>query len=109
MDPRTALHRVDASSAAQLRLRCILELLVSSGIRLAELAQARRSDLRLEALPDLADTWVLSVTGKRATCHLGTTSSDCSTRMARSLRRSTVQLLIPLRLMPLRLTTATFR
>ena len=54
------------SGAAQLRLRCILELLVSSGIRLDELAQARRSDLRLEALPDLADTWVLSVTGKRA-------------------------------------------
>ena len=29
-----------------------------------ELAKATRADLRLEALPGLADTWVLSVTGK---------------------------------------------
>jgi site-specific recombinase XerD len=51
--------------AGQLRLRCILELLVSSGIRLDELAKATRADLRLESLPGLQDTWVLSVTGKR--------------------------------------------
>lgn len=49
----------------RIRLKCILELLVSSGIRLDELAKARHSHLRLEALPDLPDTWVLSVTGKR--------------------------------------------
>ena len=51
--------------AEQVRLRCILELLVSSGIRLDELAKARRADLRLVSLPGLVDTWVLSVTGKR--------------------------------------------
>lgn len=51
--------------AEQMRLRCILELLVSSGIRLDELAKATRGDLRLESLPALADTWVLSVIGKR--------------------------------------------
>ena len=51
--------------AEQVRLRCILELLVSSGIRLDELAKATRADLRLESLPGLADTWVLTVTGKR--------------------------------------------
>lgn len=49
----------------RIRLKCILELLVSSGIRLDELAKARHSHLRLEALPDLPDTWVLRVTGKR--------------------------------------------
>ena len=53
------------AGAARTRLRCILELLVSSGIRLDELAQARRADLRLESLPGLPDTWVLQVTGKR--------------------------------------------
>ncbi len=47
------------------RRRCMLELLVSSGIRLDELAKARRADLRLESLPGLPDTWVLTVTGKR--------------------------------------------
>ncbi len=51
--------------AGQLRVRCILELLVSSGIRLEELAKATRADLRLESLPGLENTWVLSVTGKR--------------------------------------------
>ena len=50
---------------AQIRLRCILELLVSSGIRLDELAKSTRADLRLESLPGLEDTWVLSVVGKR--------------------------------------------
>lgn len=50
----------------RLRLKCILELLVSSGIRLDELAKARHGDLRIEALPDLPETWVLTVTGKRA-------------------------------------------
>jgi len=61
------LHGVAALpiGAEQERLRCILELLVSSGIRLDELAKATRADLRLESLPGLADTWVLSVTGKR--------------------------------------------
>jgi site-specific recombinase XerD len=49
----------------RLRLRCLLELLVSSGIRLEELAKARHKDLRLEVLPDLPETWVLTVTGKR--------------------------------------------
>ena len=51
--------------AEQVRLRCILELLVSSGIRLDELAKATRADLRLESLPGLEDTWVLAVVGKR--------------------------------------------
>lgn len=61
------LHCVAALpiGAEQVRLRCILELLVSSGIRLDELAKATRADLRLESLPGLADTWVLSVIGKR--------------------------------------------
>ena len=54
-----------SNGAEQRRLRCILELLVSSGIRLDELAKATRADLRLESLPNLPDTWVLSVTGKR--------------------------------------------
>jgi site-specific recombinase XerD len=49
----------------RLRLSCLLELLVSSGIRLAELAKARHKDLRLEVLPDLPETWVLTVNGKR--------------------------------------------
>jgi site-specific recombinase XerD len=49
----------------RVRLKCILELLVTSGIRLDELAKARHSNLRIEALPDLPDTWVLTVTGKR--------------------------------------------
>ena len=48
------------------RLQCILELLVSSGIRLDELAKARHSHLRKESLPDLPQTWVLTVTGKRS-------------------------------------------
>jgi site-specific recombinase XerD len=47
------------------RLKCLLELLVSSGIRLEELARARHSHLRKETLPDLPETWVLTVTGKR--------------------------------------------
>jgi site-specific recombinase XerD len=47
------------------RLKCILELLVTSGIRLDELARARHRDLRVESLPDLPETWVLTVTGKR--------------------------------------------
>ena len=51
--------------AQRLRLKCILELLVTSGIRLEELAKARHKDLRLEALPDLPETWILTVTGKR--------------------------------------------
>jgi site-specific recombinase XerD len=50
----------------RLRLKCILELLVTSGVRLDELARARHRDMRLEHLPDLPETWVLSVTGKRA-------------------------------------------
>lgn len=50
----------------RLRLRCILELLVTSGIRLDELARARHKDLRIEQLPDLPDAWILTVTGKRA-------------------------------------------
>ncbi|MDO8767360.1 MAG: phage integrase family protein [Burkholderiaceae bacterium] len=49
----------------RLRLKCILELLVTSGIRLDELAKARHKDLRLETLPDLPETWILTVTGKR--------------------------------------------
>ena len=47
-----------------LRLKCILELLVTTGIRLEELAGARHRDLRLQALPDLPQTWILTVTGK---------------------------------------------
>jgi site-specific recombinase XerC len=39
--------------------------LVTSGIRLEELANARHKDLRLETLPDLPETWILTVTGKR--------------------------------------------
>jgi len=48
-----------------LRLKCILELLVTSGIRLEELANATHKDLRLETLADLPETWILTVTGKR--------------------------------------------
>lgn len=61
------LHCVDAQGAGpeNLRLKCILELLVTSGIRLEELANARHKDLRLESLPDLPETWILTVTGKR--------------------------------------------
>jgi site-specific recombinase XerD len=50
----------------RIRLKCILELLVTSGIRLDELAKARHRHLRKETLPDLPETWVLTVTGKRA-------------------------------------------
>jgi site-specific recombinase XerD len=50
----------------RLRLKCILELLVTSGIRLDELAKARHKDLRIEQLADLPDAWILTVTGKRA-------------------------------------------
>lgn len=53
------------AGSERIRLKCILELLVTSGIRLDELASARHADLRLESLPDLPDTWVLTVTGKR--------------------------------------------
>jgi site-specific recombinase XerD len=58
---------VDAQTVGpeRLRLKCILELLVTSGIRLDELAKARHKDLRVETLPDLPETWILSVTGKR--------------------------------------------
>lgn len=49
----------------QQRMHCILELLVTSGIRLEELAKARHKDLREEVLPDLPKAWVLTVTGKR--------------------------------------------
>ena len=49
----------------RLRLKCILELLVTSGLRLEELARARHKDLRIEMLPDLPQAWVLTVTGKR--------------------------------------------
>ncbi|MDO8771999.1 MAG: phage integrase family protein [Burkholderiaceae bacterium] len=51
--------------AERVRVKLILELLVSSGIRLDELARARHGDLRIEALPDLPEAWVLTVTGKR--------------------------------------------
>ena len=61
------LRCLDAMPAGPetLRLKCILELLVTSGIRLEELANATHKDLRLESLPDLPDTWILTVTGKR--------------------------------------------
>ena len=54
------------AGAQTLRLKCILELLVTSGMRLDELAKARRAHMRLESLADLPETWVLTVTGKRA-------------------------------------------
>lgn len=61
------LHCLDAMNEGpeRLRLQCLLELLVTSGIRLDELARARHRDMRLEQLPDLPETWVLTVTGKR--------------------------------------------
>jgi len=52
----------------RVRLKCILELLVSSGLRLEELASARHSHLRVEHLPELPElphAWILTVTGKR--------------------------------------------
>jgi site-specific recombinase XerD len=49
----------------RIRLKCILDLLVTSGVRLDELAKARHGNLRLENLPDLPETWILTVTGKR--------------------------------------------
>ena len=61
------LKCVDAQAvgAGRLRLKCILELLVTSGVRLDELTKARHKDLRTEALPELPETWILTVTGKR--------------------------------------------
>ena len=61
------LKCVDAQPVGpeRLRLKCILELLVTSGIRLDELAKARHKHLRIESLPDLPETWILTVTGKR--------------------------------------------
>ncbi len=61
------LNCLDAQKSGPegVRLKCILELLVTSGIRLDELAQARHRDVRLESLPDLPETWILTVTGKR--------------------------------------------
>jgi site-specific recombinase XerD len=53
------------SSPESHRLRCILELLVTSGVRLEELTNARYKDLRLENISDLPPTWILTVTGKR--------------------------------------------
>jgi site-specific recombinase XerD len=55
-------------SPERVRLKCILELLVGSGLRLEELASARHSHLRLVNMPelsDLSDAWILTVTGKR--------------------------------------------
>lgn len=49
----------------RVRLQCLLELLVTSGVRLDELAGARHGDVREEALPGLPQSWVLTVTGKR--------------------------------------------
>jgi site-specific recombinase XerD len=51
--------------AERLRLKCIMELLVTSGVRLEELANARHRNMRQENLPDLPKTWILTVTGKR--------------------------------------------
>jgi len=64
---RFVLHCVQElpEGAERTRLQCILELLVSSGLRLEELANARHRNLRLENLPELPQTWVLTVTGKR--------------------------------------------
>ena len=55
----------EAAGPARTRLKCLLEFLVTSGVRLEELVQARWGNLRLSTLPDLPATWVLSVTGKR--------------------------------------------
>ena len=49
----------------RIRLKCLLDLLVTSGVRLDELAKARHGHLRVESLPDLPETWILTVTGKR--------------------------------------------
>ena len=49
----------------RIRLKCLLDLLVTSGVRLDELARARHGNLRLENLPDLPETWILTVRGKR--------------------------------------------
>jgi site-specific recombinase XerD len=38
---------------------------VTSGIRLEELANSTHKDMRLESLPGLPATWILTVTGKR--------------------------------------------
>jgi site-specific recombinase XerD len=54
----------EAAGVATDRLRCVLELLISSGIRLDELASATHADLRLETVPDAPPAWVLSVMGK---------------------------------------------
>ncbi|MEO7105097.1 MAG: tyrosine-type recombinase/integrase [Rhodoferax sp.] len=64
---RHVLACLDALPAGPeaLRVKCILELLVTSGIRLEELARASHKDMRLEQLPDLDETWILTVTGKR--------------------------------------------
>lgn len=51
--------------SARMRLKCLLELLVTSGVRLEELALATWGNLRPVTLADLPPTWVLSVTGKR--------------------------------------------
>ena len=56
-------HEKDAAS--RLRLRCMLELLVTSGIRIDELAKAQHKDIRLVEVADLPPTWVLTVKGKR--------------------------------------------
>lgn len=47
------------------RLRLMLELLVTMGLRANELAQARRTDLRRVEVRGEADAWILVVTGKR--------------------------------------------
>ena len=70
---RHVLQRLETMTVGpeRVRLKCILELLVSSGIRLEELARARHSHLRIEHLPDLPQSWVLTVTGKRnKTCEV---------------------------------------
>ena len=61
------LHCVDTleDGPERIRLKALLDLLVTSGIRLDELAKARHRNLRLESLPGLPETWVLTVTGKR--------------------------------------------
>ncbi len=61
------LQSLDAlpDGAEGLRLKCILELLVTSGLRLDELVRARHKHLRVEQLPGLEPAWVLTVTGKR--------------------------------------------
>ncbi len=52
-------------SGLQVRLCCLLELLVTSGIRLDELAKACWADMDRVTLLDQPETWVLTVTGKR--------------------------------------------